>query len=270
MRLRLFFALFALAAAVAARADDGILYFFGAPELMHGESSIRMVREFVSAKVYKHHADVYCRFVLRNNGLPVDARIGFPDGSDHSYEDDQTPTPDLKHFRSRVDGKLVATRIEISPTSSEEIPLYHVKTVHFGSRQTRIVEDWYRGELSGGGTHTLVPMDKAGQEDLYVSQFEYKLQTGGSWKGNISKATLQVEFMEKNLRHIRTIPEAQFGMPEESTKLNRLPLNRVIWSGFAKPKASGNRMIFERKNFKPSVGDDVQLTFDWRRYGDFK
>lgn len=268
MRFQLLAALGVLVISSVARADDGILYKFGAPKLMHGESSIRMVSEVVTAKVYHDHADVHCRFVFRNGGGgPVDARIGFPDGSDLSGEDGGKPTPDLKNFRSRVDGRATATRVE-SATDGDGAPLYHVKTVHFGAGQTHVVEDWYTGALSGGGTSTLVPKGKGEQENLYVSEFEYVMESGGSWKGNIGEATVQVDFVQKSLRHLKPIPETQTGPPERNTKLNLLPSNGVIWSAFCKPQVHGRRMVFHRKDFKPTDNDNVYLTFDWHRYGD--
>jgi len=255
-------------AAACAEADDGIPYRFGAPRLMHGESNIRMVLEFVSADVFRDHADVHCRFVLANDGPPVDARIGFPGGSDNSYDDGSSPKPSLEHFRSAVDGKPVSTRVEFSSTGSGQAPLYHAKSVHFAMHQTRVVEDWYTGDLSGGGTNTLVSSRKNGQENLYVSQFEYVMGSGGSWKGNILQATVVVRFMEPRFRHLQGFPESQFGPPLQSTRLNRLPREGVIWAGFATPGLDGNGMTFQRTNFKPTDRDNVHLWFDALPFND--
>jgi len=269
MRPRRFPVLLLLAVGVAARADDGILYSFGAPKLMHGESTVRMVREFVSAKVYTAHADVYCRFVIRNDGPPVNARIGFPDGSDHIYEDGETPGPDMEDFRSRVDGNPVSTRVESPQAGSAQARFYHVKTVHFGPRQTRVIEDWYRGALSGGATDAVLAARKGGHEGLYAMEFEYVMESGGSWKGNISEATMRVDFMQKQVQHLHAVPQAQFGSPEQPIMLKRLPRKNVVsWAGFSKPTVSGNRMVFRRRNFKPTEKDNVYLIFDWRRFND--
>ena len=95
-----------------AHADDGILYFAGPPALMKSGAKIRMVSEFVLAKVRSTDAEVYCRFVLRNEGGATTARIGFPDGSDHDKEEDNDDKPQLKRFRSVVDGKPVRLSIQ--------------------------------------------------------------------------------------------------------------------------------------------------------------
>ncbi|MHB8637905.1 MAG: hypothetical protein ACYC96_15690 [Fimbriimonadaceae bacterium] len=266
MRLRALFVPLGLLLGASGQADDGILYYYGAPKLMRGECAIRMVSEVVTAKVYRDHTTVRCRFVFRNGGAPVEARIGFPDGSDQ-VEDGGLPAPHLANFRSNVDGKRVPTTLQRSPVAGDA-PLYHVKTVHFGALQTRVVEDSYSAALSGGGTSTIIRWRGKQPDNLYMSQFTYVMASGGSWKGNISHATVRVTFMEENLRHLVALPESQVGPPEDCKTLNRLPRNGVIWAGFARPKVVGNRMTFDRRNFKPTANDDIRLTFDWRRFAD--
>ena len=259
--------LLALASSTWAIADDGILYTSGAPRLMHGESNIRMVREKVTAKVYRKYSDVHCRFVFKNEGPATDARIGFPDGRDIGFEEGDKPYFSLEHFRSAVDGRAVALKMEVSGVQpgggyvgDYEAPVYHVKTVHFAKGQTRIIEDWYRSAHSGGATNS---MTQKGDDNLYISQFEYVMASGGSWKGNIDEAVVEVRFMEKSLRHLRTVAESEFGDVTESKKLSSLPRGRVIWSGYSQPKAYGNRVIFKKYNFKPTAKDNISLTFDW-------
>lgn len=256
-----------LTTSTCAFADDGILYTSGAPRLMHGESNIRMIRERVTANVYRKYSDVHCRFVFKNEGPATDARIGFPDGPEIGFEVGDKPYYSLENFRSAVDGQSVIPKIEVTGVKPEggyvadyKAPVYHVKTVHFAKGQTRVVEDWYRSRHSGGATNSKT---KKGDDNLYVSQFTYVMASGGSWKGNISEAIVDVSFMEKPLRDIRTIAESQFGDVTESINLGSLPKNRVIWSGFIQPRAKGNRVIFERHNFKPTAKDNITLTFDW-------
>jgi len=254
---------------IGALADDGVLYYYGAPRLMHGESRIRMVSEVVSARVYRDHADVHCRFEFQNDGAATMARIGFPDGNDHDFEDDEPPTAHLKNFRSTVDGKPDALKIEINASpKSGPFHVFHVKSVRFALGQKHVIEDWYRAPLSGGGTNSIVTSPHGGQENLYVSQFTYIMASGGSWHGNIGGAVLQVEFMEKNFQNLRLVNQKAIGNPINSTTLARLTGNNVIWSGFVTPTASGNRLTFKRQNFKPTAKDDVSLTFDWLRFDD--
>jgi hypothetical protein len=110
----------------SAGADDGWLYFNGAPKLMYGMSQIRMVREFVRVKIYEGHSRVYCRFVFRNDGPATVARIGFPDG-DTRTDDDQGYAKGAKlkssmgSFRSCVDGKATAITLERSKETENEL-----------------------------------------------------------------------------------------------------------------------------------------------------
>ena len=214
-----------------------------------------------------NYSDVYCRFVFKNDGTAIDARIGFPDGPDRGFEEGEKPYFSLEHFRSCIDGKAVSLRMEVAGHDSEggrladyDAPVYHVKSVHFAKGQTRIIEDWYRTDHSGEGTNS---MTKKGDENLYISLFTYVMASGGSWNGNIGEAVVDVRFMEKKFRHLRTIAESEFGDVFESKKLNSLPKDRVIWSGYYQPAAHENRVIFEKRNFKPTMKDNISLAFDW-------
>jgi hypothetical protein len=244
----------ALCLMACAWSDDGILYFYGTPELMHGESRIRMVSEVVTARVCRDHADVHCRFVFHNDGGAMSARIGFPDRYEPPPEGDEKPRPSLKNFRSTVDGRVVAVRFEDN---------YHSKRVRFRKGQTRVIEDWYGAPLSGGGTNSIAA---GGHENLYIAQFTYIMASGGSWHGNIGDATMTVEFMETKLQKVQPIDQRVFGDVVEYTKYASLPPNMVIWSGFAVPQAVVNKLIFKRHNFKPTSKDDICLTFDWQKY----
>ncbi|MBS1717898.1 MAG: hypothetical protein JSS72_09230 [Armatimonadetes bacterium] len=254
-----------LALAACMVADDGVLYEFGAPRLMKGHPSIRMVQEFVRAKVLppnKHHrkefawpsAKVYCRFVFRNDGPATTVKIGFPDICTNREEEDTTP--DLMNFHSEVDGQPVGIRYE----SGESIQGFHVKHVHFGRHQTRVIEDWYEAPLSGGATNTHIKDDL-----MHIRQFHYVMFSGGSWKGPIGRATVVIDFLGFGSKTLSLRPASEFSRDESGAfgyeHWDQINPSTLVWAGFAKPKLKGHRIEFRRTNFKPTEADDIDLFF---------
>jgi hypothetical protein len=238
------------------RADDGILYYQGIPQLMSGRTHIRMVQEFVLAKIGRKRARVYCRFVLRNEGKTSKARIGFPDGNDHDGEFTDVPTkPSLHNFRSSVDSHPISTHI----MKGMDYPFFHVKTVWFRPRQTRVVEDWYDVPLDESATD-MVAGDK-GQASYYVQGFRYIMASGGSWYGPIGRATVRITWLRPEMRRSMPVSLAKFGDPGASKQWDRLPKNLVIYAGFSVPKVSARSISFYRSNFEPSRHSDIDLTF---------
>ncbi len=245
-----------------ALADDGALFDLGAPRMMHGESSIRMVREYVHATTHRDYSHVYCRFVFKNEGPAANVRIGFPDGNEQGFEEGNERYPAFSHFVSTVDGRVVRTRVEI--TKTEQIaPTFHVKTVRFAKGQTRVIEDWYDCPFGGGATSTKPAVDK---EIFYNSCFQYTMESGASWKGTIGSAVVEVEFLAKALSQPKLIPNSESINPRETTRIGPIPKNWVAWSAFAIPHLRGRVVRFSRRNFKPTKNDNVVLWFDWAPY----
>jgi hypothetical protein len=238
-------------APVFAHADDGILYIAGPPELMKSGAKIRMVSEFVLAKVRSTHAKVYCRFVLRNEGGATTARIGFPDGSDHDKEgDDPDDKPLLKKFRSVVDGKPV--RLSIQKSGSEDpFAFYHVKNVRFAAHQTLVIEDWYEQPLDEGATDSAT----------YIKSFSYTMVSGASWKGLIHKAEVKVCFTNPILKKPAPVELDNCGEVYGMKNLKRMPKNRVFYSGFSKAAVIPHGVVFRARNLKPVQQSNIQVAF---------
>jgi hypothetical protein len=239
-----------------ANGDDGILYFQGMPHLLSGKCPVRMVQEYVHAKIGPRSARVYCRFVFRNEGDTVRLRIGFPDGNSHDGEDPGSkPSPSLRSFRSVIDGQPVATSVQ----RGTGYPFFHVKSVTFHRRQTRIAEDWYEVPLDVSATDS--PIRAQSTNNYYIQGFGYTMASGRSWKGPIGKATVRVAWLRADLRHPKPIAWAKFGDPGAFTRWARLPKGTVIYSGFARPTVAPSSLVFRRRNFEPTRGSDIYLSF---------
>lgn len=241
-----------------ARADDGVLYERGGPRLMKGNGTIRMVQEFVRAKVGTVAAKFYCRFVLKNEGPGTVARIAFPDGAMPDDDPDASPSAVLKHFRSCVDGAPVRTETRRAD-AKESFQLFHMKTVRFSRHQTRVVEDWYESPLDDGATSTF---------NWYVRGLRYVMSSGGSWKGKIDKATVQIEFLTRRLVNPHPEPLDEIGDEYGFRHWDRVPRNYVYWGGFAQPYRQGRSLIFRRRNFKPDENSNIHLAFGARKWGE--
>ena len=100
------------------------------------------------------------------------------------------------------------------------------------------------------------------------------MASGGSWNGKISRATVEIDFLTKELRHPHPVPLSvgrdgtfeNWGVaPEEFKSWDRIPKNFVFWAGFARPIRRGNGLIFRRRQFKPDTKSDIHLEFGARR-----
>lgn len=253
---------FAWSCTLPADADDGILYYHGGPQLMKGGANIRMVQEFVRAKVGMKTAKVYCRFVFRNEGPATTARIGFPDGNEQDREHIDDPIvlkPGLRGFRSCVDNRPVTVRVERADLRKSEFAFFHVKNVRFGRNQTRVIEDWYETPLNVSNAWSNADSPNAPYPLWESRSFSYTMSSGASWKGNIGKATVQVDFESANLRSPNLAP---FNIVEhKSIPWNDLPKSRIYWQGFSKPTVRRGGVVFYRRNFEPVVADDIFIVF---------
>jgi hypothetical protein len=245
--------LLVIAACASARADDGVLYFHGPPKLLKGGSHIRMVQEYVLAKIGETKADVYCRFVFHNMGGPSVVRVGFPDGVEN-HEEDGNLKPAFKQFHSSVDGHAVATKMVKTP-ADESYGFFYEKVIRFGKGQTRVVEDWYKTPLDDGATSSPY---------YYVRGFTYVMASGGSWDGKIGSATVKIQLLSKKLQHPHPVPIEQIGNAIDYQGWASIPKHFVFYSGFAKPTHAGNTLVFYRRRFKPTVVADIKLAFGAR------
>jgi hypothetical protein len=141
-----------------------------------------------------------------------------------------------------------------------------VKRVSFGPGQTRVIEDWYEQDHSGGLTSVVLHgYGPKGDAALFgsCSRFNYIMHSGATWKGNIDEAKVQIEFEEPKFEHLHAVPTDKWKAPPKGVPIKSFLASRVMWSGFAYPTVDGNRLTFARKDFKPTKRSDVQLEFDW-------
>ncbi len=92
---------------------------------------------------------------------------------------------------------------------------------------------------------------------------QYIVSTGRSWKGSIGSTKVTFEFEKTSI--IRT-PITLARRNHDDKRYDEASFwakNRglVLWSGFAKPRVEGRKVIFERKNWEPKDDDDISLNF---------
>ncbi|MFQ5809579.1 MAG: stalk domain-containing protein [Armatimonadota bacterium] len=164
-----------------ALANDGYVEGVGGTiELMDEHTDIELVSELVLVDIGDGAPRVYCLFVFKNTSdRLLKVNMGFPE---YSFNAGSPEDGGFSSFESWVDGVPTPTRIEglDEHDKPHDWSRWRVKTVTFGPKQLRIVENRYTGGL--GGT-------TAGD-----SSFRYSLGTGRSWKGPIGHALVIVRF----------------------------------------------------------------------------
>jgi len=257
-------ALLVLFSATSALADDAAISYGGTPTALSGHPTVRMVRERVVIDIRRNGSIQYdCVFVFHNDGNACQVRMGFPDmaeaadGDAFSHkvqeaEEKGQSAPvfeSLKHFRSFVNGKEVATKL--LPVKNENAS-WHAKTVFFGKGKTVVVRDTYESEeglfATGGG---------------WASWCHYTMSTGASWKGPIGLADVIIRTPRQN---IRLVSARKFKVENglEFGGWKDLPKGSVLWSGFATPVSKGSEIRFSRRNFEPDKRSDIDLSYDYR------
>ncbi|HEY0866803.1 MAG TPA: DUF4424 family protein [Fimbriimonas sp.] len=252
----------------AAFANDTALTTGGTPKMMRRHRSVAMRSEVVRMTVGDRTVLVDCTFVFENlSSRPATIQMGFPDvgfaagDPDEEYGPDWRRTPpksSFESFESWVNGRKVPVRLIRSERPGK---FWHVKTVVFPARRRVVVRDRYV-QIVGFG-----PARLSGDAFGWPSRAGYFLHTGASWRGPIGSSEVIVTFRRKgmsgNLRPWRIPAKDWFdGAPRRDWSHER---GRVFYTGPCKPKVHGQTLRFVRKNWHPSVTDDIGLVFDLKR-----
>jgi hypothetical protein len=250
----------------AARANDGGIAFGGSPGLLKGHSSIVMTSEVIRIRVTDRTLTADCRFVFTNHGPACVARMGFPDegkgGSDPDNENDadevmQTPPrTTFSTFRSYVDGKSVPTTLIRADKRGK---YWHTKRVAVPAGSVRRIRDVYTQYVDGS-------VVSIGGKTGFMAQIGYILHTGSSWHGRIGRTEVVVTFACKQIRGaVKPVPLSQVANASdvEQVKESVLAPNTVLWSGLCAPVAIGKTLRFVRTDWRPTQGDDLQLSYGY-------
>jgi hypothetical protein len=237
-----------MAIAAIAEPNDGWVGYGGAPKLMKGHPTVRLVDERVVLYIKKKTKVVDCSFVFKNEGPATTVRMGFPD-QDSSYDvEGEQQKSTFNYFRSYVDGKRYGTKFTLGERGNG----WQVKHVPFARGQSRRIRNVYEVALGRGN------MGGIGGSVHYAS---YILETGASWKGKIGKTEIVVVFGSTyHPRPTRLLPYTEASSKGQWWRSRR---STVLWQGPSKPRLSGNMIFFTRKNWEPTVDDDLTLTFNW-------
>lgn len=177
--------------------DDGSVHESGAPRLMSGHPTVRMLAEHVHIRIGRRSQSADCWFAFNNEGPACEVRMGFPDFGYGAFQTEfelekylakkrGEPAPvfcALENFRSWVDG--VEAKVSLVP-DPDETGSWHTKRVRFEKGPTRYVKVSYVSLLSGGAAKS-VP---------YISEANYLMFSGASWKGPIGQADVVFEFKD--------------------------------------------------------------------------
>ena len=247
--------------------DDGAIVLGGAPVLMKGHPTVRMVAERVYIQITKRNQTVDAWFAFKNEGPARTVTMGFPDIGAGSYATEQYEKDDeakrkrrkspnfemLSGFRSWVDGEEVRTRLVRGDDPAES---FHVKTVRFARNGWRNVHVSYTCPLGLGATSS----------GGYIFEASYMLHTGSSWKGSIGSVTVVFDF--KNGQHrpydLRRVP-ATLSSGYESRNWRMYPKNKVLFLGFSNPTRNGSTVTFRGREIEPKELEGVRLYFGFRK-----
>jgi hypothetical protein len=235
-----------VAAALAGPANDGWVGISGAPKLMKGHPSVRMVDERVLISIKRKTMVVDCTFRFKNEGPAGTVRMGFPD-YDSGVDDVKTTKTTFAYFKSYVDGKRHQTRF-----LRGDFKAWQVKDVAFRQGQLRTVRNVYEVQLGAA---------RVGSEGGMAYEAHYVLETGASWKGEIGKTEIVVTFASNH--HPRPTRLLPFTVGAGSSWNEEK--GTVLWQGPSKPKLAGNKITFVRTNWEPTERDDLSLFFHLRR-----
>ncbi|MHB8842894.1 MAG: hypothetical protein ACYC56_14100, partial [Candidatus Aquicultor sp.] len=246
--LLLAFVVFLMALPTAAYADDSYAGGVGEAPMPQNSKDIVMQKEVVNVILHLGFAEVECAYQFKNEGKAQAVLMGFPERD--GPEGDYVP---MSIFRAFVDGNEIPvkkTEITFKPGQKGyddfgEKSNWFMQEVPFKAGETRVIVNRYIG--AHGGT---VSAEKSAS-----THFVYVLRTGGSWKGAIGRADVNLTFTS-GLSWDNFKPDAKayrdigYGVP---------PSNVVNPKGYAK-KADGLSWVF--KNIDPKHReDDISLTF---------
>lgn len=247
--------------------DDGAIVLGGAPVLIKGHPSVRMVAERVYIQITKGNQTVDAWFAFKNEGSARTVTMGFPDIGAGSYATEQYEKDDeakrkrrkspnfemLSGFRSWLDGEEVRTRLVRGDDPAES---FHVKTVRFTRNGWRNVHVSYTCPLGVGATNS----------GGYIYEASYILHTGSSWKGSIGSVTVTFDFKNGQPRpyDLRKVPES-LASGYESRNWRASPKNRMLFVGFSNPFVKGSTVTFRGRNVEPDELDDARLYFGFRK-----
>lgn len=240
----------------AAHWNDGGISFGGSPQLLRGHPTVRMAKELIRMRIDENQVRVDCTFWMENRGKACDVRMGFPDeayGADDPEEegDAKVPPGSLENFRSTVNGREVPTEI-VRGKSEGGHAYWHAKVVRFAGGKTTVVRDTYTTTTGGSMT----------SHGTFMRAASYIVHSGSSWHGNIGETKIVVEFaipgMGKNLKTVK----ASSIKKDAHGGLGPIPRSTVAYSGIGAPTVKGTMLTFIRKNWRPTVKDDLELHFD--------
>lgn len=183
-RLAVVLALLGLLPGLALANDTALSVRGGLAGAMSEHPSIRMVTALITADLHNHYSLVQCEYLFRNEGPATTVSMGFPSLPGYGDVPDLEVAPELRDFRSWIDGKPVATRqVQQAKQEGEDARRrWYVKEVPFAPGQERKVRNSYRqpnGHVSTG------------------EQFlPYVLSTGASWHGPIGSVEVRVRWAE--------------------------------------------------------------------------
>lgn len=245
--------------------NDGGLTMGGSPTLLKGHPTVSMASEVIRMTVSNTAVLTDCTFVFVNKGPACDVRMGFPDqgfGAEGPYEGtgpEEWDTVEIRSvftwFKSWVNGKMVSCETVKGKNVGE---LYRAKTVHFPANGKVVVRDRYSMRPGGG---------IVADGDAYSKETGYILHTGSSWRGNIGRSTIIVEF---DAGSIKTPVSFQYSSnrrkdPGYFNKF-RKPKQGIICYGPSKPSLKGRTLTFVRKNWRPTENDDISVQWGYRKF----
>lgn len=233
---------------VSALADDSYAGGVGETPMPQNSKDIVMEKEVVNVTLHLGFAEVECAYQFKNEGKAQAVLMGFPERD--NPEGDYVPIAIFRAFINGTEIPVKKTEITFKPGQAGydefgEKSNWFMQEVPFKAGETKVVVNRYIG--SNGGT--------VSPDASYSTHFVYVLRTGGSWKGAIGRADVNIKFASGlSWYNFKPDPKAFSAIGYELP-----PSNIINPKGFTK-EADGLSWAFKNINPKHRE-DDIWLTF---------
>jgi hypothetical protein len=233
--------------------DEGIVSLGGAPRLLAGERTVRLLSQSVAMTVGERLVDVDATFELRNEGATGYFRVGFPEIG-VGVTDNPATFRAFDFFSLFVDSQAVETAREAG----------------YGTRafRTKLVR------LVGGQVHELRVLYRVPLGTLNMAAGGQMLQTGfdfpppTSWRGTIAKTEIVVRWQNERVeRPVIPMALAWVGQKTagDSSLLTKMTANNVFFRALPRGTRMGpDTLRFSRAEFVPSETDGFRMYFGYR------
>lgn len=229
-------------------ADPGFVTGGGQPQVVSGQTTVRMKSEKVTLTVLADRVNVDGTFEFDNPGPACKVRMGFPETASFPFGGRSSISTIFAHYRCYVDGARAATKLLPGKNPDEKWDVQSVSFAAAGHRTIRVLYSTSLGGFAG---------------DPPTALTSYTLHTGGSWNGPIGSVIIDVKFTDSTelARPFDIWHGSSDQLKAEIWQTQPAKRGGVIAVGPGSVREDGDTLRYECTNFKPTAKDDILIVF---------